>query len=587
MSHEEKPGEPLEVRLQQFTGARGEALELAAEWGKEGTEVAARMTEAALRLEHEYPAPKVAEALRLQLLERVLFLRTPAEPWPPEAYAPPHPLLAETVRRVGVEPRDTRGFRELYLALEWPSIRAQWRQDYAAHLAARSCLHDLEGEEHAEGELAANRLEHAIQEELDNARETLGLPWDGKWEETEQDGMTEPDARLVKYARARWPEWEAVEVFQKWARARLSQYREQLHADLGVENLPPSPWRRDTRDAAGDLAVILWREKVKPELQRERASAPALAQTVADGVLGALWNRRTTRAGEHLVLDGEPVATISLAQASAVLDFFKVVRGLTAHRLFRFVVQEVFRQVFVQKKKVPWISIEGGMGELARLIGDHEGRPDLTRAALHALQVCHIHWENGTNTGGLLTWNETPGKGRTKGKVSITPNEALWPMFNLRELGQDAQILVPVVPLPPLLGRGNDHGAQVAFQLFVVREMVDLRAEMGEFKGVTLTDARLEAMAREAGLPEGKWGEVLAHWLTGDKHTPAFLERTEGGRYRLADNDLFRSARRFMEDTGKISVSNSKRATAGRNRRKALVKRKPSKTQGNGKDGRQ
>lgn len=527
---------------------RAALLTAVQEINREALELAAEAAGRALKRENEHPGPDVVDDLRRRLFEGVSFagIMQREKPLPSDSHT-----LADWLEQQRWEEPDLRGHVSIILEALWPEVRPGWRQSHAAHLAARRVLHRAKeaGDTLAQEEVAVTRLERATQEELDRARETLGLPWDGTWEETERDGMTEPDARLADYARARWPGREAVDRFQKEARERLEQHRAQQHADLGPENRPPSPWRHDTRNAAGALAHILWTEQVKPALQREKASHAALAYPVSQD-LSALWSPRAEVHGDRLVLHGREIARVELVDG-AVLDVLKTGRGLTMHRLTRYVISEVFRQDVTGATSAGELFIPGGVAELARIIGDRPSHPEHTLQALRLGQGLHVQWPGGSETGGLWTYHHEKGARGRAGFVSITVNAPLRPFYALRHLGKSEQTLIPVVRLPPFVGRSNDHAAQADFQWHLVRELVDGRRELHEFGGVTLGDERLAALAEQAGLALSLLPRVLDRWTQDGDDGLAFLERMNGGRYHLADNEWFQGARRFLNDTAK------------------------------------
>jgi len=548
---------------------RAALLTAVQEINREALELAAEAAERALKRENEHPGPDVVDDLRRRLFEGVSFagLMQREKPLPTDSHT-----LADWLEQQRWEEPDLRGHVSIILEALWPEVRPGWRQTHAAHLAARRVQHKAEeaGDVHATEE-AAKRLELLTQGELDRAREKLGLPWSGTWEaETERDGMTEPDARLADYARARWPGAAGVAYFEKEARERLEQYRAQQHEDLGKENRAPSLWRHDTRSAAGALALILWDVQLRPALVREKASHAALAYPVA-GDFSALWSPRTEVQGDRLMLHGEEVARIELIDG-AVLDLLKTGRGLTMHRLVRHVVSEVYRQEKGEGTNTGELLVHGGVSELARAIGDRPSHPEDTLQALRWGQALRVHWAGGSETGGLWTYHHEKGTKWAAGFVSITANAPLRPHYAVRQLERNQRILVPVVRLPPFVGRFNDHAAQADFQWLVVRELVDRRKELHEFGGVTLEQERLRALADQAGLALSLLPRVMDRWTQDGKDGFAFLERTEGGRYHLADNEWFQGARRFLDETAKLAKQRAV-AASKRKPRKRLPKR--------------
>lgn len=572
MSDQSRGGvDSFENRLSRFAGGRGEALELAAEWSKEAAEVAARMTEDALRLEREYPAPKVAEALRLQLFEKAVVIRLPPEPWPPEAYTPPHPLLAETVRRVGVRPEDTRGLRELFLALEWPAIRVQWRQDHAAHLAARRYLERAAREKDdalAKEEASATRLEHAIQEALDHAREALRLPWNGTWVERERDGMAEPDALLAEYARTRWPDLESVREFREKAQKRLTRYRTSPEMDLGDGLRPPSPWNQDTRDAAGALARILWNGKVRQAIEHEHANPLVLPVTLVHELAETYWavGRQLELIDGRAVLkkDGEEVAEVALldpADFDAMQRGAERLRSVTGQRLVRYIASEAYKLHRLSPGRNELV-VEGGFSGLAEALGERSKKAaEVVRDVLRAGVRYERQWAGAREFSGLWTYMFEAQEAKNRRSIlTITVGRALRPYVALSNLKPGERFGVPVLPMPPFVGnRRNEWAAQAAFQFLLETALVERRMELLEYGGALLEQKDFEVLAARAGLYPGSWRKVLDRWTQDGDDGDAMLERIGENRYNLSNRAPYQAARAWILGGAKVSAAGRER----------------------------
>jgi hypothetical protein len=339
------------------------------------------------------------------------------------------------------------------------------------------------------------------------------------------------------------------------------------------------------------LAEVLWRDAVRPQIDRETRQRPALAIQVHEDVTRI--HSRTfveeERDGQRaLVFDrGEPIALATIADTT-VLELVqrgvKLLGSVTAHKALRWEVLTGHMQIMRGDADPRVLTIAGGWSGFA---GDvlklrKKGAADDLKAIVHAQQAVRVTLPNGRNVNGLLSLDETPARGRRRGLVKLTLGTMLLPHF-VHEIGEggrdahNARRLVPVLDLPPMVGRERDHGAQATLSMLVVRELRVRARELVAEGGAAISLERFAELAHAAGLPPSTLGRVLARWAVDGDDGPAFIVEKERGRYTLGD--AHRLERAFLETAGKIEIAASeagKRSVEAREAKKRRLRRSVS-----------
>jgi hypothetical protein len=335
------------------------------------------------------------------------------------------------------------------------------------------------------------------------------------------------------------------------------------------------------------LATVLWNDVVASWLKRPAGLVYPVAQQVT-------WiHSRTTEVIQqdqqpfHRFQTGEnsPIKRIEPlelpAMELAVLDVM-LRRGLTllgsvtAHRLLRWEVSEGHQRVLRREVDARALHIDGGWSALAERL-QLQGR----KAAedIHAIVAAQAHscfrFAGGAH-GNLLSYTVMPSVGQRKGFARIILGDALLPdfLFEIRaKLGhtsrtaREAQRLVPMVDLPPLIGRPNEHGQQASLSMAVVTELRHRAAELFEQGGILLAPDRWQELAGLAGLPVSLLEQVLDRWTQDGDDGPAFLQRTDTNRFTLAPTHS--AARAFILEAGRREAEGAeagKRSADGRSK---------------------
>src|SRR5690606_13604119 len=93
--------------------------------------------------------------------------------------------------------------------------------------------------------------------------------------------------------------------------------------------------------------------------------------------------------------------------------------------------------------------------------------------------------------------------------------------------------LVPIVDIPPLVGRPADHGPQANFQMELMVAFRKRAVELVKKGGIYLPEKELRLLANESGLPQRILKKVMDRWVQDGDDGPAFLDVIENDRYAL------------------------------------------------------
>ncbi len=339
----------------------------------------------------------------------------------------------------------------------------------------------------------------------------------------------------------------AAEAILRWGRAALDEYHQSgsIFALIIPFTLPSERVLRfvETQDPVVVLststggntlqkafrlwATVIWLEKVKPEYDHKKAhrrDVPALTALTVDGVemaLSARGKQPDRVGGEHHFNDrsGNLLLTVPLYEEGILEVVFRGVdklSSLAGVRVLEFLIREGCRRAFVGEKKPDQLFIQGGWRELAKRCGitSHKGASDV-REVVWAMARGVFRFGSGRQ-GNLLTINESSStwKGHSSWLL-LTINPFLLPDYvcSLPEGLKEKRRLVPWLPEPPLVGRSNEHGRQVIFQLLVVKEFIDNAKEFDVQGAITLTEEEVLMLGHRAGLPQDLAMKVWSGWL--------------------------------------------------------------------------
>src|SRR5690606_17894683 len=122
-------------------------------------------------------------------------------------------------------------------------------------------------------------------------------------------------------------------------------------------------------------------------------------------------------------------------------------------------------------------------------------------------------------------------------------------------LSSEALKLIPIVDMPNLIGRPNDQGAQLSFQMEIIVEMRKGAKELAQHGCIFLSKERIAKLADKAGLSPKIFPKVIDAWTKDGNNAPAFLKVVERDHYALGDH--FKQAQDFIIQGGKKELTMS------------------------------
>lgn len=351
---------------------------------------------------------------------------------------------------------------------------------------------------------------------------------------------------------------------------------------------------RDPRRVAARLALALWVDVVGPRLSR-KALPDALSHPVAIEV--AMLHSRV----HHVERDGaqaslrfpwgavRPIDTMDARVIDLAARGGALLGSVLGHQVLRWEVSEGNRQWHDGAPDPRKIEVLRGWRGIAEALQNaHKGAPDQIRAIVHAQAHCSFALPSG-GFGNLLVLEEHRGRGPTPGRVALILGDHLMPGY-ARAMAQDlgtsasarmARKLVPLLPLPPFVGRANDHGAQATFSLYLACALRLQAPELVEAGGALFTTDALLSMAERAGMPRYIGAApaaiaALVRWTSDGSDAPAMFEVSEGhigaSPVRLHVGKAYQAARDFLVQAGQDEITGrarGKRSAAVKNAQKS------------------
>jgi len=321
------------------------------------------------------------------------------------------------------------------------------------------------------------------------------------------------------------------------------------------------------------FAGALWDGWVKGRIYDRQRQPPAVARVVhaktlhvltrppSQPLIEANGQHTITMPGEHPVriVPDETVNAIAIAKGLPLL------RSRTSHALLRWLVFQAWSNHH-EHAPTGTIVVDGGYAGLRRALGltsnkaTHQVRTILD--ALHGIDL-NLHGEDTM----FLVKREHVTRGR-KRQLYLHIGEGLRPGYVQSQLSRkglkarDAVKLVPVLSLPPPVGRPKDHGAQAAFQMRIVLHMRDYATELVDTGGVALPHGQLVQLADEVEMPRASVEPVITRWTHDGDDGPAVLKRLKKDLFTLGDH--YEAERTFLEKGGKRSKNAAAHARRAR-----------------------
>lgn len=351
------------------------------------------------------------------------------------------------------------------------------------------------------------------------------------------------------------------------------------------------PWFPSNGEAAKrhtSLVECVWLDVVRPQLERAVSFHPSVAKPVHSNVsrvMSSVSKPVRTENGAELVQGNVRVSEFRTPEriaASAVEEYVKRIRSgvsrlgsIVSHRLIRHLVSTAHTRYADGDHDPRTIIFTGGFAAVADAIGCRsKADAEVVRDVLAAFDACRI-FPDGTVKGGsfrLLMLDETPAKRGQQGIVKVTLADALLPHFGNRNLAPgEAQHLVPLLPVPPLVGRGQDHGAIATMGLETTALLRNRADELASEGHVGIDERDWRDLAERSSLPRARLSRVLERWLRDDSDGPAFLSSPAEGRFRLAPD--YEAAHLFLVEGGNRTLAGRAAGQRSVQKRRGELKR--------------
>jgi len=240
-------------------------------------------------------------------------------------------------------------------------------------------------------------------------------------------------------------------------------------------------------------------------------------------------------------------------------------QSIHAHRMIRGLAFAAHERALAGELDPRVLTYEGGFAALAEacgIEGDHGVRK--VRELLEAFAALDLPLPGGDSARGLLTFVYGEARRNRKAYLKIVAGLLLLPdyVYELQRLAGTASVaarreqdLIPLLPVPPVLGRPNDAGAQATLQLGLMAHFRNHAPDLAEGRGAPLPLDTWTRLAEESHVPRSLALKLLPHWQEDHDDGPAVLKRVDRDRYTLGDAHA--PARTFLEDGGRRSLDSS------------------------------
>lgn len=335
-------------------------------------------------------------------------------------------------------------------------------------------------------------------------------------------------------------------------------------ADTWAPWLPPPEGGFPARH--GWLVKALWEDLVRPLLERFSRKPPAIARLVHAPVTALLSSPKVREEGGQMALDlglAAPCIVREVADLPNAARGIELFKSIHAHRVLWHIVRVAHERAVAIPGWSPHLEYEGGYAALAETCGIKGGKgAEQVRALVDLFSVLDLTLPG--YIGGLLTRTFIEAKGQRRAFLKIIPGTPLLPGYvhELQRVAGTASVaarreqdLIPLLPVPPVLGRGNDAGAQATLQLRVVSHLRDHAADLAEGRGAPLPLDTWAQLAAESHVPRSLAPKLLPYWQEDHQDGPAVLKQVDRDRYTLGDAHA--AARTFLEDGGRRSLESS------------------------------
>lgn len=465
----------------------------------------------------------------------------------------------------------------------WSLIWKDYQLENYASLCARFVLNKDQDKKYSNHERAQEIFEAELKNAYQKVREKVNVPARIKMIETLADDNCLELFPLDQHAI------DALKILEK-------QYAGKFAAEM-IEFLHATPKKYSINDRVESwkqplffhkiVAAIVWKDWVKKRIELLIKKPPALPLLTYDSVRKPMKKGTTYDKKNNQLIDmnGNPITSIGrdipLDVPSMELSTIKtiiakgnirILSTINAHRLLRWEVSTITRQFIEGNPDARAIRIDGGFSELAKLIGAGTGKKAAEQIREIIVWQAHsIFQGQDKSLGNMLSYRISPNGYKKRSQLSLILGDMMLPHYVFELLGiarskREARKLIPIVDIPPLIGRPADQGPQANFQMEMMVKFRTHAQEFLEFGGVYISEQELRYLANESGLPLTILQKVMDRWTQDGIDAPAFLKIIEPDRYSLGSAHSI--AQDFIMSAGKKEKMGTIAAKKGRKRSK-------------------
>ncbi len=488
----------------------------------------------------------------------------------------------------------------LNLEVIWHRVWTKYQLRHKETLASRFVLHDLKKHENcrlAALAISESMLANECMLEFKRAEKLITIPSEPTELECigkSANGTYLLDDLLFTFVN-KLKKGEGTELFKAQFKQAYSDSSFAMSSRINAWKHPLFMYRC--------IANVLWFNGVKTRAEGAYRKPPALPLIVSD-TFSEIMKTKTKfeeTSGRILSEKGAELAHIDKTQLDHIPSIkmvtlqrilspqnAKILSSLNFHRLFRWEIQTVTKQIIQNYADARMIHIPGGYQELANLIGAGTGgkacdqiRDILAWQAAPKSFVLRDRYGNEkiVAEGNMLTFERIHG-GNKSSSVNLVIGTMLLPhsVFKLlksesKKLSSESVMLIPIPDQPTLIGKPNTYASQMSFQMALYTEMRKNAKELIKNGCIHVSPDRMKQLAHESNLSIPFHLRVIDAWSTdGDK--PAFLNLVEKDHYALAKH--FKQDQDFIVEGGKRELALSKAGKTSANRKAKGVFQKSS-----------
>lgn len=337
------------------------------------------------------------------------------------------------------------------------------------------------------------------------------------------------------------------------------------------------------------VANIVWLNKVKRRIESLQKKPPALTYVVHEQAhkpmrKGTIYDQESKKIIDYrgrelaIIEDVKNIPSMDIETIQNILSpaNIKVLSTINAHRLFRWEVQTVAKQFVENNTDARALKVIGGYQELAERIncGNSSRVADQLRDIIVWQAAPRFYGHDG-RYGNMLSFDYSPSGKNRKAVLTLVMGNMMLPHYVFELMGmsksnREDRRLIPIVDMPPLIGRPNDQGAQASFQMEILVEIRRGAIELVNNGGVIITKERLRELAEKAGLSHKLYMRVIDRWVQDGTDAPAFLKLIEDDCYALGSN--FKKAQDFIIQAGKKEIRGAQAGRLSRGKKnKAII----------------